>query len=208
MLIAVVTGGLAAGKSTVTACLCARGVTVVDADAVAREVVAVLPVIVEIAEAFGPGVITPDGSVDRRALAGAAFADDDARLRLEAITHPRIRTRIADLLAKAAAAGEGLAVVDVPLFVETGGRAGRFGHGIDQVVTVSAPEALRRHRAEGRGMDPNDVTRRLAAQVSDHEREAVADVVLDGSGSPEDLVTQVDAWLAGIVPQPWSSHDE
>jgi dephospho-CoA kinase len=142
-------------------------------------------------------VIAADGSVDRAALAGLVFADDGARRRLEAILHPRIRAEMERQRAYAARRGEPLAVQDIPLFVESGGRTGPFGGAADVVLVVSAPEELRFRRAvQGRGMAPHDVRARLAAQASEAERLASADIVLDGSGPAEHLAAQLDAWLA------------
>jgi dephospho-CoA kinase len=194
----ILTGGLAAGKSTAAAHLRSRGVRVIDADAIGhRLLIPPSPVIAQVAEAFGPGVIASDGSVNRRALATVVFADDAARHRLEAITHPPIRRAMWAERAEAARAGERIVVLDIPLFTESGGRAGPWGPTVDEVLTVSAPEAVRLARAvEGRGMAPADARNRLAAQASDREREAAADIVLDGSAGPENLAAQLDRWLA------------
>ncbi|MDR1426632.1 MAG: dephospho-CoA kinase, partial [Bifidobacteriaceae bacterium] len=182
MLTAVVTGGLASGKSTATAHLRGRGATLIDADAIAHDLL--IPpsdAIAEVVAAFGSAVATSDGTVDRKALAGIVFGDPDARLRLEAILHPRIRAAMAAAREAARARGAQLVVEDIPLFVESGGREGPMSAGIDVVLTICAPEPLRRRRAvQGRGMDPGDVRGRLAAQASDAEREAEADIVLDG----------------------------
>jgi dephospho-CoA kinase len=195
-----VTGGIGSGKSTVTARFAERGCPVIDADRVAREVVEPgEPALAELAERFGDGVIRPDGSLDRAAVAAIVFADDDARADLERITHPRVAARmaerIADLNAEPGARPDRVVVIDHPLLVETA-QAGRF----DAVVVVLAPEAVRSQRlADERGMDPADVRARMAAQASDAERRAVATHVVDNSGDLASLLAQVDRIHADLL---------
>ncbi|GIG29449.1 dephospho-CoA kinase [Cellulomonas marina] len=189
------TGGIAAGKSTASARLAELGAVVVDADRLAREVVAPGTAGLDaVVAALGPEVLAADGSLDRPAVARLVFADDDARRRLEAVVHPAVRRRAAELEAAAAAADPGAVVVhDIPLLVETG-RTGEFG----TVVVVHAPAALRRERLRARGLDEAAAAARIAAQADDDARLAVADVVLDGSGTPDALRAQVDALWARI----------
>jgi dephospho-CoA kinase len=195
-----VTGGIGSGKSTVTARFAERGCPVIDADRVAREVVEPgEPALAELAERFGDGVIRPDGSLDRAAVAAIVFADDGARADLERITHPRVAARmaerIADLNAEPGARPDRVVVIDHPLLVETS-QAGRF----DAVVVVLAPEAVRSQRlADERGMDPADVRARMAAQASDAERRAVATHVVDNSGDLASLLAQVDRIHADLL---------
>jgi dephospho-CoA kinase len=168
---------------------------VIDADAVAREVVepgteGLAAVVAE----FGDQVLDGDGRLDRPALARVVFADGAARERLNAILHPRIRARVAERIA--AAAPGTVVVQDVPLLAETD-QAGAY----DLVVVVEAPEELRVQRlARDRGMPAEQARARMAAQASDEQRRAIADVVLVNDGSPDDLRARVDAlWRARVA---------
>jgi dephospho-CoA kinase len=189
------TGGIGSGKSTVSALLAARGAVVIDADRIARQVVEPgTPGLAAVAEAFGPGVLTPDGSLDRPALAAIVFADPAAREKLDGIVHPLVRSRAAEL---AAAAPEDAVVVhDVPLLVETG-QAGSY----DLVLVVQADPDTRIDRLVRRGLTEEDARARIAAQASDEQRRAVADVVLENDGTPDDLAEQVDRfWAERVAP--------
>ena len=185
------TGGIASGKSVAAARLAEHGAVVVDHDELARDAVrpgsAGLDAV--IAE-FGPGVLAGDGSLDRAALGRVVFADPAARERLNSIVHPVIRRLAAEREAAVAAAHTGAVVVhDIPLLVETG-QAEAF----HLLVVVDAPAELRvRRLVEGRGMTPEEARRRVDAQASDADRLAVADRVLDGSGTVDHLRAQVDA---------------
>jgi dephospho-CoA kinase len=189
------TGGIGSGKSTVSALLAARGAVVIDADRIAREVVEPgTPGLAAVAEAFGPGVLTSDGSLDRPALAAIVFADPAAREKLDGIVHPLVRSRAAEL---AAAAPEDAVVVhDVPLLVETG-QAGSY----DLVLVVQADPDTRIDRLVRRGLTEEDARARIAAQATDEQRRAVADVVLENDGTPDDLAEQVDRfWAERVAP--------
>jgi dephospho-CoA kinase len=189
------TGGIGSGKSTVSALLAERGAVVVDADRIAREVVEPgSPGLAAVVEAFGPEVLTADGALDRPALAAVVFADPEARARLDGIVHPLVRHRTAELVA---AAPEGAVVVnDVPLLVETG-QAGSY----DLVLVVEAEAEIRVARLVQRGLSEEDARARIAAQATDEQRRAVADVVLDNSGTPEQLAAQVDRfWTERVQP--------
>jgi dephospho-CoA kinase len=189
------TGGIGSGKSTVSALLAARGAVIVDSDRIAREVVASGTAgLARIVETFGEHVLGADGSLDRAALAAVVFADSDARRQLDGIVHPLVRARAVEL---AAAAPPGAVVVnDVPLLVETG-QASSY----DLVVVVEADPATRVARLVQRGLTAEDARARMAAQASDEERRAVADVVLDNSGTPERLAEQVDRfWAERVAP--------
>lgn len=191
------TGGIAAGKSVAAARLAELGAVVIDSDVLAREAVAPGSVGLEaVVEEFGPGVLAPDGSLDRSALGARVFADDDARGRLNAIVHPVVRRLSAEREAAAATADHGSVVVhDIPLLVETG-QADAF----HVLVVVHAPAVLRVERlVVGRGLSRDEAEARIAAQATDSDRLAVADVVLDGTGSEEDLRAQVDALWARLA---------
>jgi dephospho-CoA kinase len=185
------TGGIGAGKSAAAARLRELGATVVDADALARDVVAPgTDGLADVVAAFGPGILAADGSLDRPALASIVFTDDAQRRRLEAITHPRVGARMGELLAMAEASGAPAVVYDVPLLVETNQAAG-----YDAVLVVEAPRELRLTRLERRGVDRAEAQRRMAMQADDAARRAVATVVLDNAGSLAQLHDQVDrAW--------------
>lgn len=184
------TGGIASGKSVVAGRLAEHGAAVVDHDVLAREAVrpgsAGLDALVE---AFGAGVLRSDGSLDRAALGALVFADPGQRARLDAVLHPEIRRLAAEREAAVAAAHRGAVVVhDIPLLVETG-QAEAF----HLLVVVDAPAGLRVQRlVDGRGLTPEQAEQRVAAQASDADRLAVADRVLDGSGTVEHLRAQVD----------------
>jgi dephospho-CoA kinase len=192
------TGGIASGKSTVATLLADRGAVVVDADVLAREVVAPgAPLLDQVVERFGDRVLAPDGSLDRAALGRVVFADPVARKDLEALIHPAVRRRAEQL--EASAPSGSVVVHVIPLLVETG-QAGRF----DLVVVVDADEATQLRRIRTRdSLDEQAARARIAAQASRQARLAVADVVVDNSGTPEDLVVQVDAlWqrlIAGVA---------
>lgn len=189
------TGGIAAGKSTVARRLAELGAVVIDADQLSREVVAPgTPGLDEVVARFGSSVVGPDGALDRPALGALVFGDAAARADLEAIIHPRVRARAAEL---EEAVGPGVPVVqDIPLLVETG-QAGDF----DLVLVVEAPTDQRIARMVGdRGMTEAEARSRIEAQASDAERRAVADVVLDNSGRREELLARVDAaWVEHVV---------
>ncbi|QAY62517.1 dephospho-CoA kinase [Xylanimonas allomyrinae] len=185
------TGGIAAGKSVASRRLAQLGAVVVDYDQLAREAVEPGSAGLEqVREVFGPGVIAADGTLDRAALGARVFGDDEARRALERIVHPAVRRLAAEREAAAAARDPRAVVVhDIPLLVETG-QADRFA----VVVVVDAPAPLRIARlVSRRGHDEEAARARVAAQATDEERVAAADVLLDGTGSEENLRAQVDA---------------
>lgn len=187
------TGGLGSGKSTVAALLGEHGAVIIDADVVAREVVrAGTPGFAAVVARFGSGVVGPDGELDRAALARIVFADGAALDELNAIVHPRVGSRSAEL---AAAVPPGAVVVhDIPLLAENG-LADRF----DTVIVVEADREIRLARLAERGLTRAEAEARMAAQATDEQRRAVADVVLDNSGTPEELAEQVDRFWAERV---------
>ncbi|HSS68278.1 MAG TPA: dephospho-CoA kinase [Nocardioidaceae bacterium] len=186
------TGGIGAGKSTVSAMLAEKGAVVIDSDVLAREVVAPgSPGLAAVVDAFGTDVLTPDGELDRLALGRVVFADPDARRRLEAITHPLVRARARDIEAGTCA---GTVVVhDIPLLVETG-QQDKF----DAVVVVEAAvEAQLQRLRQTRGMAAEDARARIAAQATSEQRRAAADYVIVNDGSLDDLRRRVDeVWSA------------
>ena len=189
------TGGIGSGKSTVSRLLADHGAVIVDADAIAREVVEPgTPGLAAVVDAFGPEVLATDGSLERPALAAVVFGDPEARRRLDAIVHPLVRARATEV---AAAAPPGAVVVhDVPLLVETGQAAA-----YDLVLVVETDPDIRVARLVQRGLTAEDARARMAAQATDEQRRAVADVVLDNSGTPDELEAQVDRlWAERVAP--------
>lgn len=185
------TGGIGSGKSTVAGLLADRGAVIVDADAIAREIVEPgQPALEEIVKAFGAGVLAPDGHLDRPALAKIVFADPDALARLNGITHPRIAAVSAERLA--ATPPGAVVVYDMPLLVEQGPAA---LEGWDAIVVVDAPEDIRVARLVQRGLSEDDARARVSSQASRADRLAVADHVIDNGGALIDLPAQVeDLW--------------
>jgi dephospho-CoA kinase len=187
------TGGIGSGKSTVAALLAQRGARVVDADRIARDVVAPgTPGLAAVVTEFGGGVLTAEGALDRPALAGLVFGDPAARARLDAVVHPLVRSRAAELVAEAPA--DAVVVQDVPLLVETG-QAGSF----DLVLVVETDLETRMARLVDRGLSADDARARIASQASDEQRRAVADVVLRNDGDRDALAAQVDRFWAEWV---------
>lgn len=188
--IVAVTGGIASGKSLVCARFTEHGIGVVDADLVAREVVAPgEPALAEIRARFGPDICTADGQLDRPRLRAAAFEDAQARRWLEALLHPRIRER---MLARCEAAESAYVVVAIPLLAEGGGRA-RWPW-LDRILVIDAPETLRVQRLIRRdGVDEDLALRMLSAQARREDRLAIADDVISNSGDLASLNASVDA---------------
>ena len=182
MLLVALTGGIGSGKSLAGEFLSALGATVVDSDQLARDVVERgTRGFDEIVSRFGD-LVLKDGNLDRSKLGEIIFSDPKARADLEAITHPRIRDVI---------------VNQIPLLVETSGAA-RF----DYIVTVSAPLELRRERSIARGMKGYEFDKRVAAQVTDAQREAIADSVIINSGDRDSLLRSVEnLWEGELSPR-------
>lgn len=188
------TGGIASGKSTVSAILAELGAVVIDADAIAREVVAQGTSGLEAVVAeFGPGLLTPGGDLDRPAMGALVFADAGARKRLEAIIHPLVHRRSAEL--EAAADADAVVVHDIPLLAEVG-RAGSF----DAVIVVDAPTEVQVARMVGdRGWTREEAESRIAAQASREERLSIATHVVDNTGSLDDLRRRVEDVYAELA---------
>lgn len=190
------TGGIGSGKSTVTALLRRRGVPVLDADQIVRDLERPgAEGLRRLVEAFGPGILQPSGELDRGALGRLVFADREARRQVEAILHPLVRERMAAAQADAAARGAPVVVHDIPLLFEA-----RDPSGFDATVLVYAPpEVQRRRLIEQRGMTPADVDARMRAQLPMEEKRRLATYVIDNSGSLEDLEAEVDRVWAEIA---------
>jgi dephospho-CoA kinase len=197
------TGGIGAGKSAVASRFAELGAQVIDADQLAREVVAPgTPGLAEVVAAFGADLVGPDGALDRAALGRRVFGDPAGRRRLEEIIHPGVRARTAELVASAPPGT--VLINDVPLLVEAG-----LAGGYDLVVVVLASEPTRLARlVHDRGMSESEARARMATQATDEQRRAVADIVLDNDGTLEQLRTAVDeVWhtitrSAATVPDP------
>ena len=189
------TGGVASGKSTVSAILAELGATVIDADQLAREVVEPgTPGLAAVVEEFGEEMLGDDGGLDRAALGAVVFADEQKRRRLEGILHPLIRERSKQI--EAEAPSDGLVVHDIPLLAESG-QADRF----EAVIVVDVPEETQVERMTGqRGWTEEDARSRVAAQASREDRRAIATYVIDNTGTRDDLrerVTEVVEMLLG-----------
>lgn len=178
-------GGVAAGKSLVSSLLAEAGLRVVDADAIAHEVLETDEIRAGLVELFGPDVIADDGSIDRKRIANLVFDAPDRRRALEELTHPAIRTRLLADLDAALKAGSSV-VLDAPLLVERG-----LIERCDRVVFVFAPPEVRRRRAEQRGMSPADWERRERSQASLEKKRIHADFVLDNSGDRERTESEI-----------------
>jgi dephospho-CoA kinase len=194
------TGGIASGKTVVARRLEELGATRVDADQLARDVVAVgTPGLAAITERFGVDVIAADGTLDRAALGAVIFRDPDARLALNAITHPAIRELSSRLFAEASDRDPNAVVVyDVPLLAEALRDPGY--HRFDLVVVVDASTEIRvRRLVQLRGLTREEALHRLNSQATDTERLAIADVVIDSNGTLEETIEQADALWAGLA---------
>lgn len=185
------TGGIATGKSTVATLLGDRGAVIVDADLLAREVVAPgCPALEEIAAAFGAAVLTPAGELDRPALGALVFADAARRRRLEQITHPRITALMARRIADGLESAAPLVVADIPLLFEND-RAGL----VEGVLLVDAPEDVQLRRLMLRdALDEAAARARIAAQLPLAEKRRLATWVIDNGGTPESTAAQVATW--------------
>jgi dephospho-CoA kinase len=200
MLVLGLTGNIGTGKSTVARLFAEHGVPVIDADQVAREVVAPgTPGLAEVAARF-PGVLTPSGELDRKALADRVFSDAQERAALNAILHPRIGAEVRARLDRLAARGAPVAIYEAALIVENG-----LQHGLDGLIVVNAPieEQIRRLRARD-GMTEQQARSRLRAQLPAHEKLKAAHFVIENTGAPELLRAQVarvvDALRGGWTP--------
>jgi dephospho-CoA kinase len=189
------TGGIASGKSTFARALRDLGVPVIDADQVARDIVAKGTVALDaIVQAFGAKVLHDDGTLDRKTLGAIVFSDPEARLRLEAITHPAVRARVMEESQRLVAAGHELAFYDVPLLFEVG-----LDRELDSVVVVFAPAAAQLDRLVARdGLSRAEAEARLAAQLPIEEKRDRADFVVDNTGGAGSLAKKASTLVAEL----------
>ncbi|MEO3884801.1 dephospho-CoA kinase [Nonomuraea sp. B5E05] len=190
MLTTGLTGGIGSGKSEVSKRLAARGAMVIDADKIAREVVEPgTPGLAKVVAAFGEGVLRPDGSLDRERLGSIVFNDAERLAELNAIVHPLVGERVAEL--RSQAPDDAIVVYDVPLLVEN-----NLAAMYDVVIVVDVADEVRvRRLAEHRGMPEADARARIAAQASREDRLAAADIVVPNEGSLDELDTRVaEVW--------------
>jgi dephospho-CoA kinase len=202
------TGGIGTGKSTVARLLAGLGAVVIDADAIVHELQAPgTPLLAQIAAAFGPEVLRPDGSLDRERLGRLVFADPAARKRLNDLVHPAVGSEMLRRLEAAKASGAPLVVLDIPLLLE-----GRAARGADparsktasdlagEVIVVYAHEAQQLERQVARdGSSREHALQRIRAQLSIEEKRTLADFVIDNSGSPADTERQVRELYAKLT---------
>ncbi|MFZ9724286.1 MAG: dephospho-CoA kinase [Candidatus Nanopelagicaceae bacterium] len=189
MLRVALTGGIGSGKSLVGEILEELGALVIDSDQLAREVIERgSPGYEEVVTAFGDSILS-EGQIDRSKLAAVVFKESDLRKKLESIIHPLVR-EAAEKLAKKLPSGA-ILINQIPLLVESDG-AKRF----DYVVTVSADEEIRRERLRLRGLKDYEITQRIAAQVSDSQREKIANYIIRNDGSIDELTRAVEALMA------------
>jgi dephospho-CoA kinase len=198
MIVVGLTGGIGSGKSTVSAALAALGAVIIDADATARRLQQPgEPVFVAIVERFGAGVVAPDGSLDRLALAALVFPDPELLRELNRLTHPAIGAAIRQQM-RAHLGSDRVVVLDVPLLIEN------TRYPVAGVAVVDLPVDIAVARlVASRGMDEQDARNRIARQATREERLAKADFVIDNSGSPADLAAQIPAlweWMQQLEP--------
>lgn len=182
------TGGIGSGKSTVARTLNEHGYPIVDADRIAREIVEPgQPALQELAEEFGADILDADGALDRGLLASRAFENKETNARLNEITHPRINQRTQELFDEARQNGAEAVIYDMPLLIDKG-----LHKDMDATIVVHADEHLRVERlTTKRGLDSDDVRRRINAQIDDETRKQHADILIDNNGSEEELQPQV-----------------
>ncbi|MDK8501226.1 dephospho-CoA kinase [Corynebacterium pseudodiphtheriticum] len=182
------TGGIGSGKSTVARSLQKHGFPIVDADLIAREIVEPgQPALAELAKEFGEDILNADGSLDRGLLASRAFTNKDTTQRLNNITHPRINQRTQELFDEARENGAEAVIYDMPLLIDKG-----LHKDMDATIVVHAAEHVRLERlTTKRGLDVDDVRRRINAQIDDETRKQHADILLDNNGTEEDLTQQI-----------------
>lgn len=187
MLLVGLTGGIGSGKSTVAALLRQRGAVVVDADVIARQVVEPkTPALAALVDRFGEQILGSNGKLDRAKLAELAFATEESRRALEAITHPAINEEFTRQMLSAPP--DAIVICDVPLLAESDQARNR---GYPVVIVVESPIEVRLDRLEQRGITREDALRRISAQASDEERRELATILIDNSGDLSALTERV-----------------
>jgi dephospho-CoA kinase len=199
------TGGIGSGKSTVAGFLAEMGAKIIDADTVGHRVLeSDEQVKQELVEAFGSGVLTPEGKIDRQALAGIAFRQPKALPLLNKITHPRITEEIKKQLEEYREKGISVVVIEAPLLIEVGWAAK-----VDRVWVTTAPQDVIVKRLEGKGMTPEEAMARIKSQITDQERIKKADVVIDTDTSLEELKELVRViWEEIKPPRGWEERED
>lgn len=197
------TGGIGSGKSTVARMFRDLGATVIDADAIVHELQAPgMPMVAELAAVFGPGILDAAGALDRKALGAIVFTDEAARRRLNDIVHPQVGAEFARRLASAIAADTALVVLDIPLLFEgrESGRGSAAARSVETTVVVWVPESVQIERQMARdGCTRAEAEQRVRAQLSLDRKRALADHVIDNSGSLADTARQVQALYRELV---------
>lgn len=188
------TGGIASGKSTVSAILAELGAVIIDGDKLAREVVEPgTPGLAQVVEVFGPEILLPDGAMDRAKVGQIVFNDEAKRKVLEGIVHPLVFERYAAL--EASAPKDGIVIHDIPLLAESG-RADTF----DAVIVVEAPAEVQVERMlRDRGWSRADAESRIAAQATPEQRRAIATYLIENTGTREGLRARVEAVYAELA---------
>jgi len=197
------TGGIGSGKSTVARVLREQGATVIDADAIVHELQEPgMPMVAELARAFGPGILDASGALDRKALGAIVFRDETARQRLEALVHPAVGVEFGRRLAAAIAAGAKLVVLDIPLLFEgrASGRGSAAKMDVAATVVVWVPESVQIERQIQRdGCSRDEAVSRVQAQLSLDRKRDLADHVIDNAGSLAETERQVRALYRELV---------
>ena len=192
------TGGIGSGKSTVAGFIKEKGIKVIDADQVAREIVEPgKPALREINEEFGPNILKEDGTLNRKKLGGIIFSDKDARQRLNKITHPRIRKRMFEKVdeKRKDQGGKGLIVLEVPLLIEVG-----LYKSVDRVWVVSASETSQIQRLMKRDrISREEAAKRIQSQMPLYEKEKYADAIIDNNQEPKEVREQVHAMIDDLL---------
>jgi dephospho-CoA kinase len=189
------TGGIAAGKSTVTAMLRKRGIPVIDADAIAREVVEPgKPAYEAIVRHFGRGILLSDGQIDRKKLGEIIFSDETERQALNAIVHPEVRREMRERAEQAEREGAEIVFMDIPLLFES-----KLQHMVDKIVVVYVPASIQMERLLERDeLDEEQAMKRIRAQLPIEQKKEWADYLIDNQGTREETEEQVDQLLAKI----------
>lgn len=193
MFVIGLTGGIGTGKSTVSGLLRELGAEVIEADKVAHEAYEPdTPGWQKVVETFGEGVLDADGKVDRKALGGIVFGDEEARKRLNAIIHPIVRRLLEERITGLEHDGARVAVVEVPLLIEAIKQQSQWTKMLDEIWVVTAPVEQVIARVQARsGLDETAIRARIESQVTERERNEYADAIIDNSGSPEGLRCEV-----------------